>query len=130
MTRDKLLKTMATATVEHADALIVAAYTEAFTTDQGVTLEDGERIGRFLDAGALLSAAMLLLPPGCWYILAAGKTREDEPLYGAQILWRGDPPVGFVSEIIGEAEHPTSDALAFAMACVQAWRAPEEGAAP
>lgn len=41
---------------------------------------------------ASLDAALTLVPEGMWWHVGAGRTRPDEPLYGAIILWPGDDP--------------------------------------
>jgi hypothetical protein len=48
-----------------------------------------------LDAAVALVERLL---PGIFYIIAKGKTRGDEPLYGVRLLFGTDEP-------IGEAEH-------------------------
>lgn len=60
--------------------------------------------------------AMTLLPEGAWFLLGAGKTRPDEPLYGALIMRAGD----IDGPALGEGEHPTSLPTATVIACLRA----------
>lgn len=63
-----------------------------------------------------LADSLCLLPAGAWWIVAAGQTRPDEPLYGAQIR----RPVIGTDEILGEGEHRSSPELAFCIAALMA----------
>lgn len=47
--------------------------------------------------------------PGAWYLIGKGKTRADEPLYGAQIMFGSD-------EVLGSGEHDTNPAIALLIA--------------
>lgn len=61
--------------------------------------------------------ALDLVPVGKWYLAGKGKTREDEPLYGAQILG------GEILErdtVIAEGEHDAHQALAICIAAIRA----------
>lgn len=80
-------------------------------------------IGRHMVAPATFSlvCALTLLDgqfPRCGYLLGRGRTRPDEPLYGAQIFERElserkDNP-------IAEAEHEASLAIALLLALIRA----------
>lgn len=73
---------------------------------------------------ASVDAALALaerLIPGVWYHIAKGKTRVDEPLYGAAMML-GDEP-------IGQGEHETSQAIAIVLATLKAIQA-KAGATP
>jgi hypothetical protein len=48
-----------------------------------------------------LDAVRRLIPDDLYWIMAKGKTRPDEPLYGVQIL----RPTGNPKDVIAEAEH-------------------------
>lgn len=61
---------------------------------------------------AALSLAERVLP-GTWYLLGKGKTRSDEALYGAQILFGTD-------EVMGDGEHDGSPAIALIIAILRA----------
>lgn len=62
-----------------------------------------------------LDAALTLMDPAHYWICGAGKTRPDEPLYGAQVMLNG--------VVIGEGEHPTTAALALVIATLSArWK--------
>lgn len=65
---------------------------------------------------AFIDAAVALLDrtiPGAWYVLARGKTRADEPLYGARIMFGADTS-------LGDGEHDTEQAIALCTALVKA----------
>jgi len=53
-----------------------------------------------------------------YYLLAKGRTRPDEPLYGVQILEPGTPP----GTVLAEAEHEVA-----AIALLIAWQKAKEG---
>lgn len=55
------------------------------------------------------------LIPGAWYHLAKGKTRVEEPLYGAALMF-GDEPIGL-------GEHDASQAIAICIASLKALQA-------
>lgn len=83
--------------------------------------DDGSNIlyGDWWSAPSLtgsLDAALSLLPADSWFVLGAGKTRPDEPLYGAAILRAGD----IDATAIGDGEHPTSLAIAVCIAALKA----------
>jgi hypothetical protein len=62
-----------------------------------------------------LDAALTLVPDDCWYLIGCGRVRPEEPLYGAQIMRPlADRP------IIGEGEHPASQAIALCIAALRA----------
>lgn len=68
-----------------------------------------------LDAAIALAERIL---PGCGLLLGKGRTRPDEPLFGAQIYatamgYRDEEPVA-------EAEHNSSLALALCLAIIRA----------
>ncbi|MFC0809087.1 hypothetical protein ACFHWW_27215 [Ensifer sp. P24N7] len=52
------------------------------------------------------------LLPGVWYLMARGKMRAHEPLYGARLM--------FGDEVIGEGESDHSQALAICIAIIDA----------
>lgn len=62
-----------------------------------------------------MGAAMTLIPGGYWWTIGKGRTRPDEPLYGAQ-LFDGE-------DLVSEAEHEASIALAIVLACLKGRRA-------
>lgn len=62
-----------------------------------------------------IDVALTLVPEGCWWIIAKGKVRPEEPFYGAQVrtgIMNGD-------EIIGEGEHDAAPALALCIAALK-----------
>lgn len=63
---------------------------------------------------ASLDAALTLIPENQWFLMGAGKTRPDEPLYGVQIIRQNSDTV------IAEAEHDGGLAIAL---CISALRA-------
>jgi len=67
--------------------------------------------------GSVDDALCLLdrLKPGCFYLLGRGKTRHDEPPYGAQLMFGSD-------EILGFGEAPTMP-LAIILALLEAVKA-------
>jgi len=56
--------------------------------------------------------------PGVWYHAAKGKTRADEPLYGAALMFGADP--------IGQGESDGSTAIAVCIAVLKAKQAQEK----
>ncbi|WP_104662804.1 hypothetical protein [Ensifer adhaerens] len=62
-----------------------------------------------LDAAIALADKVL---PGAWYHVAKGKTRTDEPLYGAALM--------FFEEPIGQGETDASAAAALCVAILKA----------
>jgi hypothetical protein len=68
-----------------------------------------------------IDAALALVPEGMWWHIGAGRTRADEPLYGAVILWPGDnPKPPYACDEVGAGEHPTSQAIALCIAALKA----------
>lgn len=65
---------------------------------------------------ASIDAALTLVPEGMWWLIGAGQTRPDEPLYGAQIRKPGFSTGG---EVVSEAEHSCM-AVALCMAALKA----------
>ena len=66
-----------------------------------------------------IDVALMLVPEGNYWIVACGKTRSDEPLYGARVL----PPTFDPDAVpLGEGE---SDASAATALCIAALRAGE-----
>lgn len=63
-----------------------------------------------IDAAVSLADRLL---PGCFYLASKGKTRHDEPLYAAQIMFGTD-------EVMGEAESDASLAVAIVAATLRA----------
>ena len=63
-----------------------------------------------IDAAVSLAERVL---PGCFYLASKGKTRHDEPLYAAQIMFGTD-------EVMGEAESDASLAVAIVAATLRA----------
>ena len=59
-----------------------------------------------------LDAAMTLIPANRFWLLGKGRTRPDEPMYGAQILDGG--------YVIAESENDASPALALCAAVLKA----------
>ena len=59
-----------------------------------------------------LDAALTLVPDGMWWLLGKGRTRPDEPLYGAKILLRSGH--GYAVDVVAETEAHTP---ALAMCC-------------
>jgi hypothetical protein len=89
------------------------ASTEA---DKPNPIEPGEDYIRSKSTGnpdyfCSLDAAETLVPKGHYWFVGAGKTRPDEPLYGAQTLI-GDA-------VVGEAETDVSAALALTIAALR-----------
>lgn len=64
----------------------------------------------------LVDAAITLIPAGKWWIVGPGKTRHDEPLYGAAIY----APVVGEPQIIASGEHETSAPIALCIAALRA----------
>lgn len=64
-------------------------------------------------------SALTLLPEGKWWLVGPGRTRADEPLYGAAIY---EPVIG-EPNLIAEGEHEASAALALCIACLRARQA-------
>ena len=62
-----------------------------------------------------LDAAMTLVPEGCYWHVAAGKTRDSEPLYGAMIQ-----EAAFDGAELGAAENDVGPALALVIASIRA----------
>lgn len=65
-------------------------------------------LGASLDAITAFSEIVL---PGVWWLVAKGRMREAEPIFGARLF--------FGQEVIAEAEHDTHPALALALALVE-----------
>jgi hypothetical protein len=63
-----------------------------------------------------IDGALSLVPEGCFWIIARGKTRPDEPLFGARVM----KDLLSREEVIGEAEHEASAALALCIAALKA----------
>jgi hypothetical protein len=63
-----------------------------------------------LDAAVSLAERVL---PGCFYLASKGKTRHDEPMFAAQIMFGTD-------EVLGEAESDASLAAAIVAATLRA----------
>jgi hypothetical protein len=61
---------------------------------------------------ASLDAAITLIPDDLWWCIAKGKTRPDEPLYGAQILGG--------EKLVAESECDGSAALCLCIAALKA----------
>lgn len=62
-----------------------------------------------VDAALCLAEEVL---PGVWWIFGKGKTRPDEPIYGAQML--------FDTQVLGEGEHNANLPLAICIAILRA----------
>ena len=62
-----------------------------------------------------LDCAMTLVPEGCYWHVAAGKTRDSEPLYGAMIQ-----EAAFDGAELGAAENDVGPALALVIASIRA----------
>lgn len=63
-----------------------------------------------VDAAMALSERVI---PGCFYLVGKGKTRADEPLYGAQIMFGSN-------EVMGAGETDASSAIALVLATLKA----------
>ena len=59
-----------------------------------------------------VDAAMTLIPDGFWWTVGAGRTRPDEPLYGA-FIYDGD-------DLVGSGETEVSAAIALCVAALKA----------
>lgn len=57
---------------------------------------------------------LTILSPNAYWLLGAGKTRPDEPLYGAQVFRPGR------EKPIGAGESDVAPATAFSIACLRA----------
>jgi len=68
---------------------------------------------------ASIDAALTLVPDGMWWLIGAGRIRQKEPLYGAQIL-RHDPDPPYTSDVIAEGEHDAGAAVALCIAALRA----------
>lgn len=64
---------------------------------------------------ASLDAAMILVPEGMHWIVGAGKTRPNRPLYGAQIRC----PFPDSEDVAGEGDSDGSPALALCIAALK-----------
>lgn len=64
-----------------------------------------------------LDAAVSLIPDHLWWCIAKGKTRPDEPMYGAQILGGAQIPGG--ARMVAEAETDASAAMAICIAVLK-----------
>lgn len=65
-----------------------------------------------------IDAALSLVPEGHFYVMARGKMKPTEPLYGAQVL---RPTIGLdPPEALGEGEHDHSQAIAIVLAALRA----------
>ena len=74
-----------------------------------------------LEAGGSLDAALSLVPEGCFWYVGAGKTREDEPLFGTMVQ-----EAKFDGVELGIAETDVSAALALCLAALKARAAKEK----
>jgi hypothetical protein len=79
---------------------------------------------RYIDAWApaytaSIDAALTLVPDGMWWLIGAGRIRQREPLYGAQIM-RHDPDPPYTSDVIAEGEHDAGAAVALCIAALRA----------
>lgn len=63
-----------------------------------------------LDAALALAEQAI---PGVWWVLGKGKTRAEEPLFGARLLFGAD-------QVLGEGEHEDRAALAVCLAVLDA----------
>lgn len=68
---------------------------------------------------ASIDAALTLVPDGMWWLIGAGRIRQKEPLYGAQILCH-DPDPPYTSDVIAEGEHDAGPAVALCIAALKA----------
>lgn len=66
-----------------------------------------------------IDAALTLVPKGLFWLIGYGKTRPDEPLYGAQIL---SPSEDWTEpdSVISEGESNATPAIALVIACLKA----------
>lgn len=62
-----------------------------------------------------IDATVTLVAEDHYWIIVKGKTRTDEPMYGAQILWPNDG----ASDIIGEGENNANAAIALVIAILK-----------
>lgn len=87
--------------------------------------DDGYFFQQLLDVGAWESAALLLLPAGCGWIVGHGREGPGEPLGGARI----HAGLSGTCPVLGEAE-ATTPALALCIAALKSRHAQESPDAP
>ena len=76
----------------------------------GFANEHVPRYSSSIDAAISLAERVL---PGCFYLIGKGKTRHDEPPFGAQIMFGTD-------EVLGEGESSASLSISLVLATLRA----------
>ena len=87
--------------------------TYGYNTADGMRHLEAQTVPRYTSSTDAAIGLCEQVLPGIFYLLGKGKTRKDEPPYGAQLLFG-------IDEVISSAEHSASLPLALCAALLKA----------